>query len=1071
MRHSISAHSASRWPLILFALGASAGFAADAPRPVEFSRDVLPILSDNCFYCHGQDENHRKGDRRLDKQPEALAEHEGVRAIVPGDVEKSDLIVRIFSSDPDEVMPPVKEKKKLTAAQKELLKRWIAEGAKWGTHWAFTPPVRPELIVACGLWIADWEKRDPRVAARLRARQEELERWAQNPIDQFVLDRLLREGLTPSPEADAVVLCRRMHLDLIGLPPKPDEVDAFVAESIPDPQSAIRNLVERLLASPHYGERWGRDWLDAARYADSNGYEKDAPRSAWFYRDWVINAFNRDLPYDRFIIEQLAGDQLPNATQDQVVATGFLRNSMINEEGGADPEQFRMEAMFDRMETIGKSVLGLTIQCAQCHSHKFDPIAHEEYYQLFAFLNSDHEAQPVVYTPEEQMKRADLLRQIADTEQKVQELIPDWETRMAAWEEELKKQSAPEWSTVQPVVEDISTGGQRYLPQKDGAFVAAGFQPTKHEVKMTIKTAVQNITAFRLELLLDPGLPANGPGRSHLGTFGLTEFKVDAGPAGDAAKKTPVKFAKAIADLEPAPETPVLSNFNEKEPKHRVIGPASYAIDGNEETAWSNDIGPGRRNRECAAVFVAEKPIANEGGTELLFKLTQKHGGWNADDLQANNLGRFRLSITTSPNPDALASVPRRVREIFAVPREQRSPAQTSALFSYWRTTAPEAKELNAKIETLWTQHPEGTTQLALTAREDRRETHILKRGDWLKPGDAVLAGVPAVLNPLPADAPRTRLTFAKWLVDPKAPTTARVLVNRIWQHYFGTGIVATAEDFGVQSEAPSHPELLDWLACEFMEHGWSIKHLHRLIVSSATYRQSSKVTPELYQRDPYNRLLARGPRFRVEGEVVRDIQLTASGLLNPKLGGRSLMPPAPPFLFLPPVSYAPFPWIEETGPDRYRRAVYTYRRRTTPYPLLATFDTPEGNVACIRRARSNTPLQALVTLNETLSFEAAQALARRSLEEGGHTDAERIAYAFRRCLARPPSDAEREEMIKLIAKESARFADGWADPWLIATGRNERPTLPEGTTPRQLAAYTIVARVLLNLDETITKE
>ncbi len=664
-------------PLVLSLFGATvAALAADPRTPVDFSRDVLPILSDKCFYCHGQDENHRKGDRRLDLEKEALAEHDGVRAIVPGDVAKSDLVARIFTDDPEDAMPPPKERKRLTPEQKETLKRWVAEGAKWAKHWAFVPPVRPAL---------------PATAAPGR-----------NAIDAFVFARLEKEKLAPSAEAGKETLLRRLSLDLIGLPPTVGELDAFLADQAPD---AYEKQVERLLASPHYGERWGRDWLDAARYADSNGYEKDAPRSAWFYRDWVIGAFNRDLPYNQFIIEQLAGDQLPNRTQDQMVATGFLRNSMLNEEGGVDPEQFRMEQMFDRMETLGKGVLGLTIQCAQCHSHKFDPFAQEEYYKIFAFLNNDDEAQPMVYTTEQQMKRAEVLRQIGEAEAKVRELVPDWEARMARWEEDLRKQAAPEWTVLQPAVDDISTGGQRYLPQKDGCFLAAGFQPVKHEVKMTVKTSAKNITAFRFEALTDANLPCGGPGRSHLGTFGLTEFKVEAAPAADPKKPVAVKFAKAISDLEPAPETPVISNFNEKEPKHRVIGPASYAIDGNEETAWSNDLGPGRRNRDCAAVFVADKPIGGEGETELTIKLTQKHGGWNADDLHGNNLGRFRISFTTAAHPEALAAVPQGVRAILAVPRAQRSPAQVAALLSYWRASVPEAKELNARIEALSFQH------------------------------------------------------------------------------------------------------------------------------------------------------------------------------------------------------------------------------------------------------------------------------------------------------------------------------------------------------------------------------
>ena len=918
-----------------------------------------------------------------------------------------------------------------------------SEDAAKLNHWAFKAPVRPAVPQTIN-------RKSPIV----------------NPLDAFILARLEKEGLTLSSEADPVTLCRRLYLDLIGLPPSLEEVDEFMREATADRAAALVQLTEKLLASPHYGERWARHWLDAARYADSDGYEKDKPRIAHFYRDWVIGAFNRDLPYDQFLIEQFAGDQLPDATQDQIVATGFLRNSLLNEEGGVDPEQFRMEAMFDRMDAIGKAVLGLTVQCAQCHDHKYDPITQSDYYRMFAFLNNDHEAQPLVYSPDEQMRRADLLRQIAEIEAAMQHTAPDWEQRMAAWEEELKKIATPQWQVITPEWEANSSGGEKYILQGDGSYLAQGYQPTHHTLLMTIKVKAASIGAFRIEVLRDPNLPCGGPGRSHLGTFGLTEFEVDAEKEGE--KPEPVKFTSAAADIEPAPETPVIAAFQEKTPVHRVLGPASYAHDGKDDTAWSNDIGPGLRNRECEIVFFTDKPVT--GVTALTLRLKMNHGGYNSDDLMGNNLGRFRISI--APVADAvLTKVPRPVRAVLALAREARSAAQHGVLFSYWRTLTPEWKEQNAKLEALWKEHPAGTTQFTLASRGAARSTSILKRGDWLKPEKPVAAGVPAVLHPLPDGAPATRLTFARWVADRKSPTTARAFVNRVWQAYFGTGLLAASEDLGTQSDPPSHPELLDWLAVEFMEHGWSIKHLHRLIVGSATYRQSSKVTPELLTRDPSNRLLARGPRFRVEGEVVRDIQLAVSGLLNRSTGGRSLMPPAPAFIFQPPASYAPFPWVDETGDNRYRRAVYTWRRRTTPYPFLQAFDAPNGESSCVRRARSNTPLQALTTLNEATSMEAAQALARRILESGAKTDAERITEGFRRVLSRRPTDDESRELLAMLERQKQRIADGWIDQRLLATGKNEVPSLPPNTTPALFAAFTAVARVLLNLDETFTKE
>jgi hypothetical protein len=1022
---------------------------APAAAKVDFVQDVRPIFETSCLSCHGP--KVQMAGLRLDVKKAAFEGSQLGKVIQPGNAAESTLYKRVAGIGEQARMPM--GQKPLDDAQIATIRAWIDQGAEWPDgvgveiaearkHWAYIPPQRPPVAKVAN-------------AA-----------WPKNAIDNFVLARLEKEKLAPSPEADRVTLLRRLSLDLIGLPPTVQEVDAFLKDKS---AKAYEKQVDRLLQSPHYGERWARVWLDAARYADSDGFEKDKQRWVWFYRDWVINSLNRDLPYDQFIIDQIAGDELPNATQDQMVATGFLRNSMINEEGGIDPEQFRMEAMFDRMDAIGKGILGVTIQCAQCHNHKFDPLKQEEYYRIFAFLNDSHEANIAAYTPDEQMKRAEIFRRIREIEAGLEHRNPDWQDRMAAWEETAKS-AQPEWTVVRPEAEDISTGGQKYLPMKDGSFLAQGYAPTKHKVKMTVKTDIRNITAFRLELMNDPNLPLNGPGRSIKGTSALTEFEVESAPADAPDKIAKVKFARATADVNP-PETPLDAIFDDKSGKRRVTGPVEFAIDGNEETAWGTDAGPGQRNQPRKAVFTAESPIANTGSTILTFYLNQKHGGWNSDDNQNYNLGRFRLSITTAP--DAVADpLPKNVRDILSIPRAERTPAQTNAVFSYWRTTVPEWREANEKIAELWREHPEGSSQLALVARTEPRETHILMRGDFLKPAKLVSPGVPAFLNPLPADAPPTRLTFARWLVDRNSPTTARAFVNRMWQSYFGTGLVTTSEDLGKQSELPSHPELLDWLAVEFMDGKWSMKALHRLIVTSATYRQSSRVTPDLYQRDPYNRLLARGPRFRVDAEIVRDIALEASGLLNAKVGGPSVYAPAPEFLFLPPASYGPKIWKEEKGPDRYRRALYTFRYRSVPYPMLQIFDAPNGDMSCVRRARANTPLQALTTLNEPLFVESAQALALRTLREGGATDADRLTYAFRRCVARPPTVAESAELLKLLNKQKQRLTDGWLSAWdLAGLDVPHPPKLPQGANPVQLAAWTSVTRVLLNLDETITKE
>ncbi len=1020
---------------------------ADAP-PLNFVRDVRPILANNCFQCHGPDAAERKGDLRLDVWAN-VGELHGAEAVIDSkDLAESELLERITSTDPDVQMPPADSGKSLRPEQLEVLKQWIKEGGKYDEHWSFVPPKRPAV---------------PTVKHNS---------WIRNPIDAFVLARLEQEGLAPSPQANANTLLRRLSLDLVGLPPTLDEVAAFERDSS---EQAYQREIERLLASSHYGERWGRIWLDVARYADSDGFEKDKPRFVWMYRDWVINALNEDLPYNEFIIDQIAGDLLPHPTQDQMVATGFLRNSMINEEGGIDPEQFRMEAMYDRMDAIGKGILGLTIQCAQCHTHKYDPLTHTEYYQMFAFLNNCHEAQLAVYTKAEEEEWATTAGVIEKIEDGLKAKHSDWPERMAAWEDSLRKEKLTEWSIVK--TKDVDAGGQKYYQMKDGSTLAAGYAPTIHTTELKAELPPTKITAFRLELLNDQDLPRGGPGRSIYGTCALTEFKVEAAPGDRPNEHLQLKFSRATADVNP-PERELEKIFDNRSGQRRVTGPVAFANDGNNQTAWGIDIGSGRSNVPRQAVFTLEKPLDLPAGAQLTFRLVQNHGGWNSDDNQNNNLGRFRLSATSAENA-AADPVPAGIREIVQVPTEKRTAEQTAKLFSYWRTTVPEWGEENRRIEALWESHPRGTTQLVLNERRDPRVTHRLERGNFLAPAEAVSPGTPAFLNALKkADAskPATRLDFARWLADRDSPTTARSIVNRIWQAYFGTGLVTTAEDLGSQGDPPSHPELLDWLAVELMDHNWSLKHIQRLIVNSATYRQSSHVTPELLERDPANRLLARGPRYRVDAESVRDIALVASGLLSPTVGGPSVCPPAPEFLFLPPASYGPKTWNVETGPDRYRRALYTFRFRSVPYPMLQTFDAPTGEIGCARRSRSNTPLQALTTLNEPLFVECARALAEKLLADGGATDEQRVVYAVRRCLSREPKADEQKVLTDFLGKQRERFASAGADPWPLLAGdeaakQKVLAALPQGMTPGDLAAWTAVARVILNLDETITKE
>ena len=929
-------------------------------------------------------------------------------------------------------------------------------------HWAWKAPVRPAVPMALQSG------------------------WARTPIDQFILAKLGVEKLKPAAEADRITLLRRLHFDLTGLPPTLADVDRFLADSSPEAYTA---KVNELLASPHFGERWGRHWLDAARYADSDGYEKDKPRFVWAYRDWVVGALNRDLPYDRFVIEQIAGDLLPDATDATRVATGFLRNAMLNEEGGVDPEQFRIDGLIDRMDCLGKSVLGITIQCAQCHNHKFDPISQEEYYRLFAFLNNDHESSRIYYPPENQRLVGDLTRQMRDLEEALRHLTPDWEKRMAQWENSVVT-NQPIWEVVNTI--NANDNSERFYYYEDGSIRAASYAPTFWTANFRGTNRLDSIGAFRLEQFPDPDLPSGGPGRSIKGLSALSEFRVTAVDLAEPTNSIQVKFVRATADFSNAerrlePEFQSESR-NQKEGDKRTYGPVELAIDGKDDTAWGIDAGPGRRNVARQAVFVPDKPLEFAHGVVLTFHLDQKHGGDNSDDNQNHNLGRWRLSVSRATNAVA-DPVPANVREIFRVPSDQRSPLQIAAVFSYWRTTVPEFKETNDRIEALWHQWPEGTPTLALVARrgtgpgDAMRSTYLFKRGDWLKPAQEVAFGTPAFLPPLPAHADASRLTLAQWLVNRRSPTPARVAVNRVWQELFGIGLVETPEDFGMQSPLASHPELLDWLAVEFMEPSvqmgaangvaaWSLKHIIRLCVESAVYRQNSRVTPALYAQDQYNRLLARGPRFRVDAEVVRDMALSVSGLLNLTVGGRAVYPPAPEFLFRPPASYGPKVWNEETGSDRFRRSLYTFRFRSAPYPVLQAYDAPNGDFSCVRRLRSNTPLQALTSLNEPLFVEAAQALARKTVTDGGRTVDERLNYAFRSVLNRLPTVSERATLQKLLDSQLARLQEGWTNPIELATGKNElKRDLPPGVTPTQLAAYTSVSRALLNLDEAITKE
>ncbi|MDB5390694.1 MAG: Planctomycete cytochrome [Planctomycetaceae bacterium] len=1004
-----------RLPCFLFLIVCVSPTAWAAP-PADFQRDVQPIFAEHCSLCHGVDADDRKSGLRLDLRESALKGGEsGTPAIVPGQLEKSELIRRITSTDPEVVMPPPSHKKPLSATQINSLQQWIKEGAKYEAHWAFGTPLKGKIPEA----------------------------GMSHPVDAFVASKLKERQLALSPTATNAALCRRVYLDLIGLPPSPQELAAFE-------QHGLEATVETLLKSERFGEKWARSWLDAARYSDTNGYEKDMLREQWMWRDWVIEAFNRDLPYNQFVVEQVAGDMLPGATQSQIIATGFLRNSMINEEGAIVAEQFRKAEMFDRMDCLGKAVLGLTTQCAQCHTHKFDPLTHDEYYGMFAFLNNSYEAQSWVYTAEQQQKIADIHNRIRDAEQRLRTARPQWEQELAAWERTLlEKQVA--WEPLIATELGSISGLNHPTQEKDQSLLMKGHVSND---EFMISTPILNgVTGLRLEALNHRDLPHNGPGRSRLGTWGLSELEVlIKKPDGKDWEK--IKLVNASAD------------FSEPEQKQadgkKASGPVAHLIDGKDENTWNADRGIGRRNQPSAAVVQFEQPLNLPAGTQL--KVV-----WRLTDM----LGCARFSITRQATPTA-PPVNHAAMLALPTPVANRTAEQNASIFTAWRMSVPEAKPFNDEIDALWNTFPQaGTSILHLAEREpaNQRSTHLLERGNWDQPSRVIEPHTPAAFHPFPADAPRNRLGFARWLTDPRSPLTARVAVNRVWQSIFGTGLVETPEDFGTRAAVPEYRELLDWLAVDFMEHGWSQKHLIRTILTSATYRQTSHVAPTLLERDPHNVWLARGPRFRADAEVVRDIALSVSGLITQKLGGPSIIPPVPQNVLDYNYVYPAY-WKAAEGPERYRRTIYGFRKRSMPDPVMSNFDAPNGDLACARRPRSNTPLAALTGLNETVFVESARALALRILREGGNDDTHRAEYAFFLCTLRQPTAPERQAILDLLRSRRQRLADGWLNPREVATGDPAQlPTLPVNTTPQDAAAWTLTARVLLNLDETISKK
>ena len=1012
------------------------------PAQVQFNHDIRPILSENCFSCHGPDRAARKGKLRLDTAEGATEDIEGKSAIVPGNPEKGELYKRVTSTDYDEHMPPAKSERKLSERQIGLLKKWIEQGAKWDRHWAFIPPVRPEL---------------PKAAAI--AGQAAQGAWVRNAIDNFTLARLEQEKLLPRPEADKQTLIRRLSLDLTGLPPTLAEIDAFLADTAPD---AYEKLVERLLSSPHYGERMALEWLDAARFADTHGYHIDAGRDMTRWREWVIDAFNTNMPFDQFTIEQLAGDLLPNATLQQKIASGFNRNHMINFEGGANADEYHNAYLVDRVNTTGMVWMGLTVNCCQCHDHKYDPISQKEYYQLYSFFNNVPEngldgskgnAAPMVKSPsvQQQQKLDQLSDAIKNLELKIAAPMPEADAGQAEWETN-EAAGNVDWMPLDP--ESIkSVGGSTLQKLDDKSIKASGTNPVTDTYNIMAKTSLKEVRGLRLEELTDDSMTNKGPGRSSNGNVVLTNISLTVSNGKTPAEQNQkVNFKSASADFSQ-------SDF-----------PISNAIDSNPDSGWAIHPEVGKAH---TAVFETESPVACAEGAVLSIALD-----FNSK-FEKHALGKFRLSVTNANHPQG-SNLPSTVKSILALAPEKRSESQKAELHKYYRANGvPALKALTDELAGLRKQKTEIEqqipTSMVMQEMATPRQSFILMRGQYDQHGEKVTAGVPAALPPLPKDAPVNRLGLARWLVSPGHPLTARVIVNRYWQMYFGTGLVKTAEDFGSQGEVPSHPELLDYLATEFIQNGWNVKAMQRLIVASATYRQSSIVTKDLVARDPENRLFARGARHRLSAELIRDQALAVSGLLDDRIGGASVSPYQPAGLWEELMSrsdgknWSAQVYVQSHGADLYRRTMYTFWKRSAPPPTLSTFDAPDREVCTVRRARTNTPLQALVLMNDPTYVESARKFSERILLEGGNSTAERIKFAFRLATSRPPSEPEQGVLQRIYEQQLGVYKkDQDAALNLLKVGESPRNEKLDAT---ELAAWTVVASTILNLDETITRE
>ena len=997
---------------------------------VDFNREVRPILSEHCFQCHGLDQ--QKSKLRLDFEEFAhKGGKSGLTAVAPGKPDHSEIIHRVTDRGEDR-MPP--KGKGLSQGQVEVLRRWIGEGGKYDKHWAYVFPKRSALPTV---------KANERVA---------------NAIDNFTLRRLEEHGLTFSAPADKARWLRRASLDLLGLPPTVEQLDAFLGD---DSENAREKVVDALQQSPRYGEHWARQWLDLARYADSNGFQADQLRDSWAFRDWVIDAMNDHMPFDQFTIEQIAGDLLPKATFSQKVATGFHRTPTCNVEAGVHPEANRVNQVVDRVNATGTTWLGTTMECAQCHSHKYDPVSQEEYYQLFAFFNNTPlEVKgsggvsfdfwgPTMDLPSGMAQKPQ--KQAAEAAFKAKEKALEAskhaaEAKFKDWLAAERKKSGKEdptplWTVLGPT-QWQSSGKEPFTLLDDGSLLAGGKSGEKSVYEIETEAPKGILASIRLETLLHDSLPSKGPGRNRTNAnpnFVLNEVTVSLLEPGK--KPMPLKLSRAKVDFSQG-------NFS-----------ANGLIDGKRDLSSAWAISPEFGKAHWATMDLA-KPVEPALGSKLIFKLEHLYGG-------GRNVGRPRFSA--SPEPARQPALPKEIADLLRKPKP--TDRETKKLLGHYLKSDDELNEVEKalaaakkKVDAI-----KPATTLVMVEMDKSRETRVMSRGNYLDPKQKVAPGTPAALHPWKKEWPANRLGFAQWLVDPANPLVARVTVNRWWGQFFGSGIVSTEEDFGSQCEPPTHPDLLDWLAVEFMENGWSMKKLHKTIVLSATYGQSSRVTPKLLEKDPNNLWFARGPRFRLTAEMIRDNALRISGLLSDKMGGSPIYPPQPDGLWRQTGRNEP-KYVAATNQDRFRRGIYVIWRRAAPYPSFVNFDGPDRSACHPKRSRTNTPLQALTLLNDEAYVEMALGLAVRVLEDKPKTDLdERLRYAFRRTLAREPDARELAVLRELHAGELARLSEDKAAAKKLLDGIKVIKFSAK-LDPNQLTAWFFVANALLNLDETVTK-